>query len=124
MAGSVTPGSTTRTSSSSARNDSSTPTATPPRTGSGSRGWSSTVADQQTTGPVRGFAPPGLPASLDYPDVSPAAILLGSARRWPDRPGWIEPPADGSATGDRRLTFAEAAARAAQFAHALGEHGV
>jgi long-chain acyl-CoA synthetase len=91
---------------------------------SASPGWSSTVAEAQTTGPVRGFAPPGLPASLDYPDVSPAAILLGSARRWPDRPGGIEPAPGGSAGAERRLTFADAAARAAQFAHALREHGV
>ncbi len=74
------------------------------------------MAEAQTTGPVRGFAPPGLPASLDYPDVSPTAILLGSARRWPERPGWI--------SDDVPLTYAEAVRRAAQFAHALREHGV
>jgi long-chain acyl-CoA synthetase len=79
------------------------------------------AADPQQTGPVRGFAPPGLPASLDYPEVSPATILLGSANRWPDRAGWIDPNPGGE---ERRLTYAEAAGRAAQFAHALREHGV
>ena len=77
------------------------------------------AAETQSTGPVRGLTPPGLPASLDYPDVSPAAILLGSARRWPDHDGWVDP-----ANGERRLTYREAAGRAAQFAHALRSRGV
>ncbi|MDQ1695133.1 MAG: long-chain acyl-CoA synthetase, partial [Frankiaceae bacterium] len=62
------------------------------------------------------LAPPGLPRSLDYPDVPVGAILLGAARRWPDRVGWIE--------GDDQLTFGEAARRAAQFANALRERGI
>ncbi|MDQ1704705.1 MAG: long-chain acyl-CoA synthetase, partial [Frankiaceae bacterium] len=67
------------------------------------------------------FAPPGLPRSLAYPEVPVGAILLGAGRRWPDRVGWIDPVADGT---DRRLTFGAAARRAAQFAHALAEHGI
>jgi long-chain acyl-CoA synthetase len=67
------------------------------------------------------FAPPGLPRSLDYPEVPVGAILLGAGRRWPDRVGWIDPVADGE---DRRLTFGDAAQRAAQFAHALAAHGI
>jgi long-chain acyl-CoA synthetase len=67
------------------------------------------------------LAPPGLPRSLDYPDVAVGAILLGSARRWPDRVGWIDPTAP---EGSQQLTFAGAAARAAQFAHALRSRGI
>src|SRR4051812_5698825 len=67
------------------------------------------------------LAPPGLPRSLDYPDVAPGAILLGAARRWPDRVGWI----DGMGVdGGRRMTFAEAADRASAFAHALRDRGI
>ena len=65
-----------------------------------------------------GVAPPGLPRSLDYPRVPVGAVLLGAARRWPDRVAWIEPDSG------RQLTFGEAAARAAQFAHALRARGV
>jgi long-chain acyl-CoA synthetase len=67
------------------------------------------------------LTPPGLPRSLDYPDVAVGAILLGSARRWPDRVGWIDPTAP---EGSQQLTFAGAAARAAQFAHALRSRGI
>ena len=63
-------------------------------------------------------APPGFGRSLDYPRVPPGAILLGSARRWPDRVGWIDEAAG------RELTFAAAAARAAQFANALRARGI
>jgi long-chain acyl-CoA synthetase len=64
----------------------------------------------------RQIAPPGLPRSLDYPDVPVGAILLGAARRWPDRIGWTE--------GDEHLTFGDAARRAAQFANALAARGI
>jgi len=87
--------------------------ATPRRTGSGSRDWSSMV-DSPTFGTP--LSPPGLPQSLDYPRVPVGAILAGTARRWPDRVGWID--------GDRSMTFAEAYARAAQFAHALRARGI
>ena len=56
--------------------------------------------------------------SLDYPRVPPGAILLGSARRWPDRVGWIDEAAG------REMTFAEAAGRAAQFANGLRANGI
>jgi len=62
------------------------------------------------------LTPPGLPRSLDYPEVPVGAVLLGSARRWPDRVGWIE--------NDAQLTFGEAARRASQFAHALRARGI
>ena len=60
--------------------------------------------------------PPGMPRSLDYPRVPVGATLRGSARRWPNRVGWID--------GDRELTFAMALQRASQFAHALRARGV
>src|SRR3954469_22375799 len=63
-------------------------------------------------------APPGFSRSLDYPEVPVGAILLGSARRWPDKVGWIDPDAG------RELTFGECARRAAQFANALRARGV
>src|SRR5437763_732999 len=63
-------------------------------------------------------APPGFGRSLDYPRVPVGAILLGSARRWPDRVGWIDPDAGAE------LTFGQAAARAAQFANALQARGI
>src|SRR3954451_20647078 len=88
-------------------------TATRPRTGSASRDWSSMDTDEVVATPQ---APPGLPRSLDYPDVPVGAILRGAARRWPDRVGWID--------GDRQMTFSEALARAAQFAHALRGRGI
>jgi len=63
-------------------------------------------------------APPGFSRSLDYPRVPPGAILLGAARRWPDRVGWIDEAAG------RELTFLDAARRAAQFANALRARGI
>src|SRR5207302_6806121 len=62
-----------------------------------------------------------MPRSLDYPRVPVSAILRGSARRWPDRVGWIDPARP---VGDRELTFAVALARASQFAHALRARGI
>lgn len=64
------------------------------------------------------LTPPGLPPSIDYPDVPVGAILLGSARRWPDRVGWID-----ESVG-RELTYGDAARRAAQFANALHARGI
>src|SRR3954465_832348 len=64
------------------------------------------------------IAPPGFARSLDYPEVPVGAILLGTARRWPDKVGWIDPDAG------RELTFGECARRAARFANALRARGV
>ncbi|HET6817987.1 MAG TPA: AMP-binding protein [Mycobacteriales bacterium] len=60
--------------------------------------------------------PPGLPRSLDYPDVPVGAILRGSARRWPDQVAFR--------LGDDELTFAQVLEGASQFAHALIDRGV
>ena len=65
--------------------------------------------------------PPGFPRSLDYPRVPVGAILRGSARRWPDKVGWIDPARP---NGDTELTFGEAFRRASQFAHGLRAIGV
>jgi long-chain acyl-CoA synthetase len=64
------------------------------------------------------ICPPGFGRSLDYPEVPVGAILLGSARRWPDRVGWIDPELGG------QMTFAQAADRASQFANALRARGI
>ena len=75
------------------------------------------AADPTTSGPVETpLTPPGLPRSLDYPEVPVGAVLIGSARRWPDRIGWID--------GDRTLTFGQALQRASQFANALRARGI
>src|SRR3954447_17020983 len=65
--------------------------------------------------------PPGLPRSLDYPEVPVGAVLRGAARRWPARVGWIDETAP---EGARELTFSAALRRASQFAHALRARGI
>jgi long-chain acyl-CoA synthetase len=77
---------------------------------------------EQTSG-AAAIAPPGFTRSLDYPKVPVGAILLGSARRWPDRVGWIDGEFTHPLLG-REMTFAQAAARAAQFANALHARGI
>ncbi|MET8851429.1 AMP-binding protein [Amycolatopsis sp. NPDC004625] len=60
--------------------------------------------------------PPGLPASLDYPDVPVGSILAAGAARWGDRTAFAH---DG-----RSLTFAETYRAACRFANALRERGI
>ncbi|MGH3878281.1 MAG: class I adenylate-forming enzyme family protein [Actinophytocola sp.] len=60
--------------------------------------------------------PPGLPETLDYPEVPAGAILAGSARRFGDRVAF--------AMGEESLTYAELGARAAQFANGLLAYGL
>ncbi|MPZ83964.1 MAG: AMP-binding protein [Actinophytocola sp.] len=60
--------------------------------------------------------PPGLPASLEYPEVPVGAIVAGSARRYGDRVAF--------ARGEESLTYAELGRRAARFAHGLRARGV
>ncbi|HEY7592275.1 MAG TPA: AMP-binding protein [Actinophytocola sp.] len=60
--------------------------------------------------------PPGLPDSLDYPQVPAGAIIAGSARRYGDRVAF--------ARGAESMTYAELGERAAQFAHGLLARGL
>ncbi|MGX7828139.1 class I adenylate-forming enzyme family protein [Actinokineospora sp. 24-640] len=60
--------------------------------------------------------PPGLPRSLDYPEVGVGAIALGAANRWGDRAAFVR--------AGETLTFAELASRAARFARGLAAGGV
>ncbi|MFI5606318.1 class I adenylate-forming enzyme family protein [Amycolatopsis sp. NPDC051903] len=60
--------------------------------------------------------PPGLPASLDYPDVPVGSILAGSAARFGDRTAF--------AMGDDTLTCTETYAGARKFANALLARGI
>ena len=60
--------------------------------------------------------PPGLPRSLEYPDVPVGSILRAAARRWGERPAFID--------HDVPLTFTELAARAHAVAGWLADHGV
>jgi long-chain acyl-CoA synthetase len=60
--------------------------------------------------------PPGLPRSLDYPAVPVGSVLRAAARRWGDRPAFIE--------DDVELTFAELGRRAHAVANWLADHGI
>ncbi|GAA3540171.1 AMP-binding protein [Amycolatopsis ultiminotia] len=60
--------------------------------------------------------PPGLPSSLDYPEVPVGSILAGAATRYRDRTAF--------ALGDESLTFAETYAAACRFANALRARGI
>jgi long-chain acyl-CoA synthetase len=60
--------------------------------------------------------PPGLPRSLDYPQVPVGSILRAAVRRWGDRPAFID--------HDVPLTFTELGARAHAVAGWLADHGV
>ncbi|WP_410569101.1 class I adenylate-forming enzyme family protein [Amycolatopsis sp. cmx-4-61] len=60
--------------------------------------------------------PPGLPASLDYPEVPVGSILAAGAARWGDRTAFAH---DGHS-----LTFAETYRAACRFANALRERGI
>src|ERR1044072_3337444 len=60
--------------------------------------------------------PPGLPRTLDYPQVPAGAILAGAARRFGDRVAF--------ARGEDSLTYAELGRRAAAFAHGLLDRGL
>jgi long-chain acyl-CoA synthetase len=60
--------------------------------------------------------PPGLPRSLDYPDVPVGSILAGAATRYGDRPAFV--------MGDESLTFAETYSAACRFANALRARGI
>ncbi|WP_329071569.1 class I adenylate-forming enzyme family protein [Amycolatopsis sp. NBC_01480] len=60
--------------------------------------------------------PPGLPRSLDYPEVPAGSILAGAAARYGDRTAF--------ALGDDSLTFAETYSAACRFANALRARGI
>ncbi|WP_199191511.1 class I adenylate-forming enzyme family protein [Amycolatopsis sp. CA-126428] len=60
--------------------------------------------------------PPGLPATLDYPEVPVGSILAAGAARWGDRTAFAH---DGGS-----LTFAETHRAACRFANALRERGI
>jgi long-chain acyl-CoA synthetase len=60
--------------------------------------------------------PPGLPRSLDYPDAPVGSILRAAARRWGDRPAFID--------HEVPLSFGEMAERAHAVAGWLADHCV
>src|SRR4051812_27733542 len=60
--------------------------------------------------------PPGLPRSLDYPQVPVGSILRAAVRRWGDKPAFID--------HDVPLTFTELGARAHAVAGWLADHGI
>src|SRR4051794_8346571 len=60
--------------------------------------------------------PPGLPRSLDYPQVPVGSILRAAVRRWGDKPAFIH--------HDVPLTFSELGRRAHAVANWLAGHGI
>jgi len=60
--------------------------------------------------------PPGLPRSLDYPDVPVGSILRAAVRRWGDRTAFLQ--------HDVPLTFTELGRRAHAVAGWLADHGI
>jgi long-chain acyl-CoA synthetase len=60
--------------------------------------------------------PPGLPRSLDYPEVPVGSILRAAVRRWGDRPAFID--------HEVPLTFEEMGRRAHAVAGWLADHGI
>jgi long-chain acyl-CoA synthetase len=60
--------------------------------------------------------PPGLPRSLDYPEVPVGSILRAAVRRWGNRPAFID--------HDVPLTFEEMGRRAHAVAGWLADHGI
>src|SRR5215218_10335122 len=69
-----------------------------------------------TQAPTAASWPPGLPRSLEYPAVPVGSILRAAARRWGDRPAFID--------HDVPLTFTEMADRAHAVAGWLADHGI
>jgi long-chain acyl-CoA synthetase len=60
--------------------------------------------------------PPGMPASLDYPDCSVGDILAGAARRYPERVALRD--------GEESLTYRELHEQALRCAQGLRERGI
>ncbi|MGZ4508818.1 MAG: class I adenylate-forming enzyme family protein [Blastococcus sp.] len=60
--------------------------------------------------------PPGLPRSLDYPEVPVGSILRAAVRRWGDRTAYID--------HDVPLSYAELGRRAHAVAGWLADHGI
>ncbi|MDT0278281.1 class I adenylate-forming enzyme family protein [Blastococcus goldschmidtiae] len=71
---------------------------------------------QPATGPTTSNWPPGLPRSLDYPEVPVGSILRAAVRRWADRTAFIQ--------HDLPLSFTELGARAHAVAGWLADHGI
>jgi len=62
--------------------------------------------------------PPGLPISLDYPQIPVTLFLESAARKWPDKPAII------FQVGEEVTTYAELYEKARRFATALARLGV
>ncbi|MFI7706786.1 class I adenylate-forming enzyme family protein [Nonomuraea sp. NPDC049480] len=65
---------------------------------------------------MNAYWPEGMPATLDYPELTVGELLTTAARLYGDRTAVVD--------GPERLTFAELLARAAAFAHGLRDAGV
>jgi long-chain acyl-CoA synthetase len=74
------------------------------------------TATQSAPAPAASSWPPGLPRSLDYPEVPVGSILRAAVRRWGDRTAFID--------HDVPLSFDELGRRAHAVAGWLADHGV
>jgi long-chain acyl-CoA synthetase len=74
------------------------------------------TATQSTPAPTVASWPPGLPRSLDYPEVPVGSILRAAVRRWGGKTAFVD--------HDVELTFEELGARAHAVAGWLAEHGI
>src|SRR4051812_50193112 len=74
------------------------------------------TATQSEPDPAPASWPPGLPRSLEYPEVPVGSILRAAVRRWGDRPAFID--------HDVPLTFEELGRRAHAVAGWLADHGI
>src|SRR3954462_3514774 len=74
------------------------------------------TATQDAPAPTTASWPPGLPRSLEYPDVPVGSILRAAARRWGERQAFID--------HDVPLSFTQLGERAHAVAGGLAAHGI
>ena len=74
------------------------------------------TATQSAPAPTAVSWPPGLPRSLDYPEVPVGSIMRAAVRRWSGNTAFID--------HDVELTFEELGARAHAVAGWLADHGI
>src|SRR3712207_5964402 len=74
------------------------------------------TATQDAPAPTAHSWPPGLPRSLDYPEVPVGSVLRAAVRRWGERTAFVD--------HDVPLTYTELGARAHAVANWLADAGV
>src|SRR3954452_10483742 len=74
------------------------------------------TATESPAAPTAASWPPGLPRSLDYPQVPVGSILRAAVRRWGDRTAYLD--------HDVPLTYTELGRHACAVANWLADHGI